>query len=501
MGLLMKKLILLVFTFLFFLPSIGTCQYLNLSNDSGESSEPQIIADVNGNINVVWMDYTPGNWDIFYAVYSVSGWSSTYNISSTPTNSIHPRMAVDSNGWVNIVWEEDTPSKEDIISARFNPLQSMKIYKDTLTAQIDSSSILPDIAIVNNIPVACWLTVNGQYYAKLYCAKLDIVKQQWAAPNIIDDSASTNNSLCRITSGNDGTIIYMDGGRFHDGSLHYAMRITTGCIEQGIISNKVYGNLGSAPDFEVLTNESGNGIVRKNLCGVDVKYDSLILMYHDIPCTCMWDSPVECVVFDGNNWSDPNIVINPRTEEGDYSKISFTLLDGNRIIMACNRQDSLRTSIRTKIFNDSSWQNLNFLPNNNFTSPSLTCNKDGEVWAAMCSESKIDTASDIVVYHSNITSINRKVENILPIKFGLLQNYPNPFNPTTTIRYQIPKQSQVTIKIFDVLGKEVAALLNAVQKAGAHEVEWNAKDFASGVYFYQIRAGEFIAIKKMLLIK
>ncbi len=86
-------------------------------------------------------------------------------------------------------------------------------------------------------------------------------------------------------------------------------------------------------------------------------------------------------------------------------------------------------------------------------------------------------------------------------EFYLSQNYPNPFNPSTTIKYKIPKESNITIKIFDALGREVTTLLNAKRKAGEHNVVWNAKNYASGIYFYQIRAGEFVSTKKMLLLK
>ena len=92
-------------------------------------------------------------------------------------------------------------------------------------------------------------------------------------------------------------------------------------------------------------------------------------------------------------------------------------------------------------------------------------------------------------------------DNRNTMTYHLFQNYPNPFNPSTTIKYQIPKESNVTIKIYDVLGREVSTLLNTEQKVGEHEVEWNANGFASGIYFYQIKAKNFIDTKKMLLIK
>ena len=86
-------------------------------------------------------------------------------------------------------------------------------------------------------------------------------------------------------------------------------------------------------------------------------------------------------------------------------------------------------------------------------------------------------------------------------KFILSQNYPNPFNPSTTIRYQIPIMSFVTIKIYDVLGREIETLVNNFKDAGRYEVELNASTLPSGVYFYRIQAGDFIQTKKMILLK
>jgi photosystem II stability/assembly factor-like uncharacterized protein len=86
-------------------------------------------------------------------------------------------------------------------------------------------------------------------------------------------------------------------------------------------------------------------------------------------------------------------------------------------------------------------------------------------------------------------------------KYELTQNYPNPFNPTTTITYQIPQNEFVTLKIYDLLGKEVAELVNEVKNAGQYNVQWNASALPSGTYFYKIQAGSFTEVKRMLLIK
>ncbi|MCZ7610168.1 MAG: T9SS type A sorting domain-containing protein [Ignavibacterium sp.] len=96
-----------------------------------------------------------------------------------------------------------------------------------------------------------------------------------------------------------------------------------------------------------------------------------------------------------------------------------------------------------------------------------------------------------------------------PKEFKLEQNYPNPFNPTTKIRYSIPnvtlRQAQgdnmTTLKVYDILGNEVATLVNEQKEAGYYEVEFSASSFASGVYVYRLQSGSFVSSKKMMVIK
>jgi len=96
---------------------------------------------------------------------------------------------------------------------------------------------------------------------------------------------------------------------------------------------------------------------------------------------------------------------------------------------------------------------------------------------------------------------NIKEESSLPKEFVLTQNYPNPFNPTTIIKYDIPGFSFITLKVYDVLGKEIATLVNDEKPAGSYEVEFSAIGLPSGIYFYKLQAGNFIETKKMVLMK
>ncbi len=92
-------------------------------------------------------------------------------------------------------------------------------------------------------------------------------------------------------------------------------------------------------------------------------------------------------------------------------------------------------------------------------------------------------------------------ETTLPTEFALEQNYPNPFNPSTKISWQSPVGSQQTLKIYDVLGNEITTLIDEYKPAGRYELEFNAVSLPSGVYFYQLKAGDYIDTKKMILLK
>ena len=107
--------------------------------------------------------------------------------------------------------------------------------------------------------------------------------------------------------------------------------------------------------------------------------------------------------------------------------------------------------------------------------------------------------SNAFVTYESPTLINDQVISLN--SYYLYQNSPNPFNPTTIIKYQIPKEGFVSLKIIDALGKEVATLVRENKSAGRYEIEFNANNLSSGIYFYTLNAGEYSDTKKMILIK
>ena len=121
-------------------------------------------------------------------------------------------------------------------------------------------------------------------------------------------------------------------------------------------------------------------------------------------------------------------------------------------------------------------------------------------------ESKINLYSNhgaktVLLIGTSIKTVNVTLPYVLNNQYILSNNYPNPFNPKTKLKYQIPKLNFVTIKVYDALGNEIATLVNEEKPAGEYEVEFNAADLTSGIYFYQLRAGNFTGIKKMIILK
>ena len=102
----------------------------------------------------------------------------------------------------------------------------------------------------------------------------------------------------------------------------------------------------------------------------------------------------------------------------------------------------------------------------------------------------------------NLKPVSVRVENhLVPDSPELYQNYPNPFNPITTIFYRLPKTARITIKIYDLLGREVKTVYSGKKQAGKHKLVFNAENLASGIYIYRLQSKEFTKSRKLLLIK
>lgn len=217
----------------------------------------------------------------------------------------------------------------------------------------------------------------------------------------------------------------------------------------------------------------------------------LIKFYNEnigIAASINWDTNkiiLQKTIDGGNNWN----IINSDLEGTWISDLEFLPNNPNKIWFVINQ--GLFYSDNGGI----SWskQNLN---NETFTGRDLIFTSENNGWL-LCDEGKIFYTSN----NGGLTEINEKLFTPLPLSYTLLNNFPNPFNPTTIISYQLPENEFVSLKIYDLLGKEISSLVKSYQIAGDHKVEFDASDFSAGVYIYQIRAGRFNQSKKMILLK
>jgi flagellar hook assembly protein FlgD len=110
-----------------------------------------------------------------------------------------------------------------------------------------------------------------------------------------------------------------------------------------------------------------------------------------------------------------------------------------------------------------------------------------------------DGVSYAEVGNGSVVSVSKEVN--VPKEFVLGQNYPNPFNPMTTIDYSLPEKGYVSLKVYNLVGQEVATLVSKEMPAGSHRINWNAQNLPSGVYFYRITVGSYSNTDKMVLLK
>ncbi|MCK9281588.1 MAG: T9SS type A sorting domain-containing protein [Melioribacteraceae bacterium] len=187
-------------------------------------------------------------------------------------------------------------------------------------------------------------------------------------------------------------------------------------------------------------------------------------------------------------WGSPSLTVNSIEE----IYIAYPQYTSQQNGLFCSKSNDQGVSFPTTVFISGA--------NANAQNPSIVIDADDtfySVWSDNRSDDK-----DVYFSKGKITIVGVEEEaNNIPTQFELMQNYPNPFNPTTMIRFNLPISGNVTLKVFDLLGKEVAVLVNEHKPAGTYEIEFNGMGLSSGVYFYQITAGNFVSVKKFTLIK
>jgi len=290
---------------------------------------------------------------------------------------------------------------------------------------------------------------------------------------------------------------------------------------QGVV-NSVYNNM-------VYNIQSTSPQTNARVCGIEIRNQSYPKVYYNsVYLSGTGTNKLgSAALYIGNNCShvyvNNNILVNTRDESPycasaiyDYDASNLTS-DYNDLYYELNQYNCLVSAGGMDYHTLEDWQTMgkdlhSYTEMPHFVEPYLHI--DGSITTPLNAGGTTigGIHSDIDKDTRNATSpdigadefdglVGVEEETLVMTEFRLEQNYPNPFNPSTTIRYSIPRQSIVSIKLFDILGNEIVTLLNEEKLLGNYEVAFNASAFTSGVYFYRLQAGSFVETKKMLLIK
>jgi hypothetical protein len=227
------------------------------------------------------------------------------------------------------------------------------------------------------------------------------------------------------------------------------------------------------------------------------------IFYANVTFTQSFISQNRLLLNDGNGFftdvTSTNLPVGQQnTVDGDFMDVD---LDGDLDILAAQAFDGTYQVLlndRTGVFSNQT--NMVYFPQpsgNGIDIEEDDFNGDGLTDLYLCGFQHTDY---LFLAESSITSIKESKSDLNQERFELMQNYPNPFNPTTNIRFNILDHGFVSLRVYDVLGKEVAILLNEEQLAGIYEVEFQAGELSSGLYFYQLKAGSYIQTRKMILL-
>ena len=182
--------------------------------------------------------------------------------------------------------------------------------------------------------------------------------------------------------------------------------------------------------------------------------------------------------------------------------VASLALDSNGYVWCGHRETQQEPdSVWVSRYDGDSWIKINIDNDENIRNVNVTClavDSGGDVW--------IGTSGEGLSRIRITTPVSDDDRGALPGDYVLSQNYPNPFNPTTRISYRVPTRSEVTLRVYDILGREVTTLVNEIQSAGTYSVVWDGTDAegrrtASGIYLYRLTAGDFSRTRKMILLK
>lgn len=514
------------------------------SNDYDKAN--RVVSDASGNVYVTGSIANEfGDWDYLTIKYNTAGvqqWVRTYNGTGNSFDQSYD-IAVDDSGNVYVTggsWGLGT--ERDFCTVKYNP-NGDQLWVNRYNGPGNSADEASRIMVKNGF---VYVTGYSEGFGLDYhTIKYDLDgNEQWSARYHFADGGADNEDRPADMFVDDAGNVYVTGESSNDFTfvdMYATVKYNSSGQQQWVSRYKGWGVSGLSQAFGVIADPNGNVYVTGrcdpessfgyNFDIVTIKYDSSgdsvwVKRYNgpgnssDIGYAIALDNEGNIVVAGISVAASADYFVikyNPTSGEtiwtarydGTAASVdaatSMTLdQSGNIYVTGFSEGIGTERDFATVKYNPSGvqqWdQRYNGSANNDDEALSIAVDVFGNVYVAGMSNG-LNTSMDFttIKYSQQVSVLQISPE--IQVKPELFQNYPNPFNPVTKISFSLPKSETVTLKIFDVLGKEVAIPINEFRNAGLHSIDVNAEHLLSGVYFYSIEVGDFKSVKQMLMLK
>ena len=481
---------------------VGICLgVFQLQDDNGR---PRIVGDGTGGAIITWADFRNGWASVYAQRVSASGdplWATNgVRIRPSPNRQYTPFIMSDGRGGAIVAFEENPGSSYDIYVQRIDSAGNLRWGSNAVTV---ASGVGPQPSLTmtsdgDDGAIIAWEDYRNTY-GDIYAQRVNALGSvQWTTNGAAVCSAPGGQATPEIVAdGMGGAVIAWLDGR--NGPLQiFAQRIDSSGVVQWATDGVALCNMPSDQEFHSIATDGNSGAIigwadfRQGLENLDIYAQRI-----DASGRLRWDSSGVTVCLAGSNQANTKLVSSGSGRAiviwGDirsgHDEIYAQLIDSSGNVQWTTNGVAISTVSSVKI-------------DHCITSGlggggiiAWTDGRNGEVDADIY----IQQIGGNGILGSVTTSVNENGRRILP--FGLRQNFPNPFNPWTTIRYNLSSAGHVTLRVYDVLGREVARLVDEDKAAGTWSVVLNGENLSSGVYFYRLTTGTYAETRKLVLLK
>ena len=486
---------------------------------ANSQSDPKLVSDGEGGAIITWYDSRNGdtNPDIYSQRISTEGvvqWTANGVAICTASNFQWQQVITsDGAGGAIIAWQDDrnggTTSNVEIYSQRINAAGVVEWTANGVaicTALNNQLSPVITSDSTNGAIIAWYDYRNGTTNSDIYSQRISASGAvQWTTNGVAICTASNFQILGSITSdGASGAIIaWHDKRNGAPNSDIYSQRISAAGVVQWTSDGVAICIASNNQEWSVITSDGLNGA---------------IIAWYDRRSGTNWDIYAQRINESGAvQWTANGAEISIVTGDQERTTIVSDGSGGAIITWQDYRNGTDYDIYAQRVFSNGTaqWAANGIAISKaaeNQEYVTLVSDATGGAIITWSDERNGSTNTDIYVQRVNAdgslsgTTGVEELESVLPKDFSLEQNYPNPFNPSTKIKYSVPivrtgLALSVQLKIYDMLGNEIATLVDEYKPAGSYEVNFNASQFSSGIYFYKLQTGSYVETKKMILLR